>query len=213
LKKKDLLDYIPFAIIQDYFYNRNYFQITSKGDFLNQFTVNLDVLIVQILSPERNFKIKRLKEISFKKHYEIFYKGFTEDLIESYKFNFIPIKIKEKIKRKNSYIIFFESNNPIPDDIIGSWLCIKKESIKQKGELFFFDIKGKMVKDEFHRPIGNIIDYLETGAHGILIIELDDKKQIFVPFIQEYCEIFYKKENSNEVDYIQVKNWEYFLET
>jgi hypothetical protein len=42
---------------------------------------------------------------------------------------------------------------------------------------------------------------------------LDDKKQIFVPFIQEYCEIFYKKENPNEVDYIQVKNWEYFLET
>ena len=213
MNKKELINYLPIAYIQDYYKNHNYLKLTSKGDVIYNLDLPIDVYLVQLKSYRANFKIKREKEISQQKHYFLSYTGFTKDVLENLKFAIIPITLKELITRKKSLIVFFETIQPLPEDIIGSWICINKDKIK-KDDIYFFDIKEKIVVDEKQNPIGKVSDYLETGAHGILIVELiETKKEIFIPFVDEYCKVHFIDKLNKEIDFIEVKDWYYFLDT
>lgn len=214
MDKKELSNYLPIAFIQDYFENHNYLKITSKGDIIYNLDFPIDVLLVQIKSYRANFKIKREKEISHQKHYFLSYTGFSPEIIENLKFNIIPITLKELITRKKSLIVFFETKEPLWEDIIGSWICINKAKIKEDRDIYFFDIKEKIVVDDKQNPIGKVSDYIETGAHGILVIELKEtQKLIYIPFVDEYCRIHFIDKSLREIDFIEVKDWQYFLDT
>jgi ribosomal 30S subunit maturation factor RimM len=214
LNKKELINYLPIAFIQDYFETRNYIKLTTKGDVIYSLDFPVDVWLVQIKSFRANFKIKREKEISHQKHYFLSYTGFTPEIIENLKFNIIPITLKELITRKKSLIVFFETMEPLREDIIGSWICINKDKIKKDRDIYFFDIKEKIVVDEKQNPIGKVSDYLETGAHGILVVELKEtQKIIYIPFVDEYCRIHYTGKSIREIDFIELKDWQYFLDT
>ncbi len=211
--KYSLIDYIPFGFVQDHFFNKNQLHITTKGNILNTLKLPVDVFLVKIL--DENIRFKQEKVIQYKKHYNIFYTGFSKEFLDTYKFQMIPLKIFKIIFQKRSQVLCYETMEPLPEGIIGSWLCINKEIMNQIDDLYFLHIKEKLVKDKNLNDIGFVKDYMETGAHGILVIELTLPKylhkEIFVPFVDEYCKLIYS--NNKEIHYLEIEHWEYFLDT
>ncbi len=211
------MDYIPFAIIQDYYVQKNYLKLTIKGNIIQDIITPIDLIIVQILSKDINtykkpFNIKKNFRLS---NFDLSYEGFSKEFIDFHKLNIIDIKVLEIIFRKKNILLFFSSTTPIPEDIIGSWVCIHKKFLETNNNLYFYHIKDKTAKNQFNEEIGKIKGYLETSAHGILIIQLNQNtnQEIFVPFIDEFCEIVYTDKDKKQIDFIKIKNWEYFLDT
>lgn len=212
--KYNLIDFIPFGLVQDHFFNKNQLCITSKGDII--YSLNLPVEAYLVKDRDEEIRFKQDKVISFKKHYTIFSTGFSKEFLDANRLQLIPLKILKITFQKKNKLIFYEPIEPLPEGIIGSWLCITKEFINQLDGIYFLHIKNKKVKDIHYNEIGFIKDYIETGAHGILIIELTLKgyvhKEIMVPFIDEFCYFVYVN-NTKEIDSLIVKDWEYFLDT
>ena len=71
------------------------------------------------------------------------------------------------------------------EEIIGSWICFPKELLKDQKDLFVFQLIGMKIfcnKEE----VGTVQDYFETGAHGVLTIEMKDGIEVMVPYVDEF---------------------------
>lgn len=211
--KDKLIDYIPFGFVQDCFLNKNQLLITSKGNIIHILSLPADVYLVKIL--EKDIRYRNEKIIRYNQHYNIFYSGFTKEFLDSNRFQIIPIKILNIVFQRKKNLIYYETMEPLPEDIIGSLLCVNKNLLDQQDDLYFLHIKDKLVKDKDLNQIGIIKDYIETGAHGVLVIKLTlpefHQKEIFVPFIDEFCNIVYS--HNKEIHYVIIDRWEFFLDT
>ncbi|MCS7205529.1 MAG: PRC-barrel domain-containing protein [Leptospiraceae bacterium] len=211
MSKIGLESLIPIGFIQDFFVNKNELIVSTKGDSLQEIEIPFDAFVVQLLGKGRNFKTKQEKKNI---QYDVSSEGFirTSQLL---KYRIFKIRILERVIRKKRMGLFIEFYEPLPDTIIGSWVCIPIQVLEQKDELYFFKIKNKEVYDTKGNLIGNVFDYMETSAHGILEIRLIPqlkKKNILVPFVDEFCQIVFH-EDTKGVSKIIIKDWEYFLET
>lgn len=101
---------------------------------------------------------------------------------------FIPVTLeKVKISGSRARIQLLQ---PIPDDLQGYWLCVRSSQLqKNQNEFFVYEIMGLPVFKEISGDrIGTVIEYQQTGAHGIIEIELSDKKLIMVPMLSRFVE-------------------------
>ena len=72
----------------------------------------------------------------------------------------------------------------------GSWLCVPKLQLSsQSKETFVFQILGLPVFSS-GEEVAKVIDYFETGAHGIIVAScLQSAKEVMIPFIEQYSSL------------------------
>lgn len=99
------------------------------------------------------------------------------------------------------------------EDLKGAWICVRRDRLaellegqrSEDGEaaLYFFQIQGMPVyaaeDGEGATPVAEIVDYLETGAHGVLTLRLlrpaegsggeaAANSEVLVPYLPEFIE-------------------------
>ena len=72
-------------------------------------------------------------------------------------------------------------------DLKGAWVCISKDAVVEKNDgLYVFQLKGlEVFETQESDACGVIVDYFETGAHGILVAKLPDGEECMIPFVDE----------------------------
>lgn len=75
-------------------------------------------------------------------------------------------------------------------DPIGSWICIQKEQLSSTDNIYLFQLKEYTVcEEENGPPIARVIDLIETGAHMVLVMIMEDGTEVLVPYDTEYVRI------------------------
>ena len=100
--------------------------------------------------------------------------------------------VVKNVKRLNGkkVILDFEGIDNVDSakELNGYKVKIRRDLLPEKSEDNFYikDIFGLEVFSE-NKKIGEIVDVMETAAHNILIIEdIDSKKEIMIPLIDEF---------------------------
>ncbi|MBI3395288.1 MAG: PRC-barrel domain-containing protein, partial [Spirochaetia bacterium] len=66
-------------------------------------------------------------------------------------------------------------------DLVNLWLCAKPESLPASESLLWFQVKGLPVFTSDGRNVGTIVDYEETGAHGIFGVRTPQGSDVLLP--------------------------------
>lgn len=103
------------------------------------------------------------------------------------------------IRQGATLALTIESAQELPS---GAWLYLEDASFKEPDALYFYEIRGLAVQDEDGRVRGRIVDYMETGASGVLVLDLDGK-EVLVPVAGGYVEF--------KAGYVLVRSLEDFL--
>ncbi len=75
-------------------------------------------------------------------------------------------------------------------DIKGLWICIREEQLLTRSEgVYLFQLLGLPVyADPAGEPVARVKDFLETGAHGLLVLErLDGDGEALLPLVEEHA--------------------------
>lgn len=190
--------YFPIASIRKIKREKNQIIIKPFGDILKTIKTPFEVLIID---NSNNIKqnYNTILEINQKNSFLLNNK----------------IRVLEIFFQKKYYTLFYEVYDYF-DISLNSIIYLENLYIENSNEFFFYHLKDAKVYNENNLLIGQIIDYLESSAHGILIIQLENykfsKKEIFVPFVDKYCKIEHTN-NTKKIEKVIVYNWEYFLET
>lgn len=75
-------------------------------------------------------------------------------------------------------------------DIKGFWICVREEQLLTSGEgVYLFQLLGLPVyADPAGEPVAQVKDFLETGAHGLLVLErLDGGGEVLLPLVEEHA--------------------------
>lgn len=91
-------------------------------------------------------------------------------------------------------IVSFEGYTLIEEAqrLMGFEIMTKIEELhpKQEGEYFFFEVLGCEVIDEQNRPLGTVVDIIETGASNVVVIKEDpqdeDTRECLIPYVKAY---------------------------
>lgn len=214
MEKIDLRDYLPVGFVQDFFSNKNLLVVTTKGDVLKEIPLPSSAILVSF--PDRNFRIKREKAGIGNSLYDISFTGFQDSLLKK-NHRISRVTIRKIVIRKRSIGVFISTNEILPEKLIGSWLSLPRQALETTGNLYFFSVKDREIKDAKGNPIGIITGYLETSAHGIFSVKLaippHEGKVIMIPLVEEYIQIRYEENHPHKIKDIIAKSWEYFLET
>ncbi|MCB1326107.1 MAG: hypothetical protein KDK35_12800 [Leptospiraceae bacterium] len=86
------------------------------------------------------------------------------------------------------------SIEPGPDaTAVGLWVCLERAAIEAAAGsdgLFFFQIRGLPVATATGaESIGHVIDFLDTGADGVLLIRCLDDCEVMVPMVDEFVTV------------------------
>lgn len=77
-------------------------------------------------------------------------------------------------------------------DLSGHWLFVDQELLESRSaeeEVFLYELKSFACRDlKSGQPCGPILDYRETGAHGILEVEWQNRS-LLVPLTDEHVRI------------------------
>lgn len=75
-------------------------------------------------------------------------------------------------------------------DIKGFWICVREAELLKRGEgVYLFQLLGLPVYAEAAGdPVARVKDFLETGAHGLLVLErLDGGGEVLLPLVEEHA--------------------------
>ena len=86
----------------------------------------------------------------------------------------------------------------------GAWVYVEDADFAAAESIYFYQIRGLKVQDETGTERGEILDYLETGASGVLILKLGER-EIMVPIVDQFVEFRLKE------GHVLVKSLEDFL--
>ncbi|MFN3604735.1 MAG: hypothetical protein ACK4UJ_08505 [Leptonema sp. (in: bacteria)] len=186
---------LPLGAIRQIQFKKNQILLVPFGNLLEEILLPFDAYKIESENPKKKFR----------------------DAIEISKkdLNSIPkLKILEVYSKNKYKILFYETMEPLMS-LSPSLLYVEEKYIANSSELYFYHLKDQKAFDNQNIYLGKVKDYLETSAHGILIIQLEEynQKEIFVPFIDTYCKIEFKETKPKKIDKIIVYDWKYFLET
>ena len=120
--------------------------------------------------------------------------GFVPDLREG--------RILSMEHNKHNTTLVLEYQSDIPP---GSWVYVEDADFASGAEdIYFYQIRGLKVVDESGAERGRILDYMETGASGILLLDLGSR-EVYIPVVEKYVE-FHMKDG-----YVLVRMLEDFL--
>lgn len=194
--KDTFLNLIPIGKVKRIYFKKNLILLRNFGNILEELPLPFSAYLV--IEEQNSKKIDEIIIIS-KNHLSTVFKIKILDIFYKYKY----------------YSLFYEMFDPFT--IYENFLfCIEEEVLKNSTTFYYYHLKDKEVYDSKNQIIGRVKNYMESSAHGILIIQLEipPNKEIFIPFVEEYCKIeFLKTEAIKKIDKIVVFNWEYFLET
>ena len=101
----------------------------------------------------------------------------------------LTVKNVKRLNEKKAILDFEEIGNvDSAKELNGYKVKIRRDLLPEKSEDDFYvkDLFGLEVFSE-NNKIGEIVDVMETAAHNILIIEdIDTKKEIMIPLIDEF---------------------------
>ena len=101
----------------------------------------------------------------------------------------LTVKNVKRLNEKKAILDFEEIGNvDSAKELNGYKVKIRRDLLPEKSENDFYvkDLFGLEVFSE-NNKIGEIVDVMETAAHNILIIEdIDTKKEIMIPLIDEF---------------------------
>jgi hypothetical protein len=102
---------------------------------------------------------------------------------------------------KHNTTLVLEYPSEIPS---GTWVYVEDGDFAAGTGIYFYQIRGLKVIDESGAERGRILDYMETGASGILLLGIGER-EVYVPVVDKYVE-FNMKEG-----HVLVKTLEDFL--
>ena len=78
----------------------------------------------------------------------------------------------------------------------GSYVAVKREHapIPPSGRYFITDLIGLMVEDKKRGTLGVLKDILQTGAHDVLLIQREKKKDLLIPYLHSIVEDVFLEE-------------------
>lgn len=102
---------------------------------------------------------------------------------------FQPVGVTEIRQRKHEVVVRIQLFQPT--DPVGAWLCIDRRLLEKTGELYFYKIKGLPVRrTPGGETVAVISDYMETSAHGILIVRREDNgESLYLPLHDEHVKL------------------------
>ncbi|MCE9600102.1 MAG: PRC-barrel domain-containing protein [Spirochaetia bacterium] len=70
----------------------------------------------------------------------------------------------------------------VPDDQLqGAWIYLDSELWAEAGSLYFYQIQGATVQDVSGKTRGTVVDFLDAGGSGVLVVQLPDGQEIYLP--------------------------------
>jgi ribosomal 30S subunit maturation factor RimM len=119
--------------------------------------------------------------------------GSFEDLMPSFDGpgtgRYRSVVVTEIRRRRQQFIVrvqLFE-----PSDPAGAWLCIDRRLLDQNDGLYFYRLKGMPVRRSHDgETVAVVYDYMETAAHGILIVRrVDSGEDVYLPLHDEHVKL------------------------
>lgn len=80
--------------------------------------------------------------------------------------------------------LHLESKWEIPP---GTWVYVEDVDFASGDDIYFYQIRGLKVQDETGAERGEVLDYLETGASGVLVLRIAER-EVMVPIVDQYVE-------------------------
>ena len=83
---------------------------------------------------------------------------------------------------------------PLPgSEAVGLWVCLERAAIEETAQddtLYFFQIRGLPVATVAgSETIGHVIDFLDTGGTGVLLIRCLDDSEVMVPLVDQFVTV------------------------
>lgn len=70
----------------------------------------------------------------------------------------------------------------MPDDqLVGAWIYLDSELWAEAGSIYFYQIQGATVVDASGQLRGTVTDFMEAGETGVLVVQLTDGQEIYLP--------------------------------
>lgn len=103
----------------------------------------------------------------------------------------VAVTLTEKKIRRHHYLLRLQLHqNPGASSFVGAWLLFPRLLLDRSPGLFFYQIRHLPVRrHEGEEPVGRIVDYLETGANGVIVVEANDGAEILIPLVDEFVEL------------------------
>lgn len=126
--------------------------------------------------------------------------GSVEDLAPSFEGpregRFESVTVTEVRLRKHTQAVRVQLYRPV--EPVGAWLCIDRRLLEKGDGLYFYRIKGLPVRrSPGAEDLAVIVDYMETGAHGILIVRRQDNGELlYLPLHKEHVHLDLEKGES-----------------
>lgn len=99
----------------------------------------------------------------------------------------VPVTITEKKTRPHHFVLRIQLHQPPGESLVGAWVLIPRAILDRTDGLYFYHIRHLPVCRRVGEvPVGRIVDYLETGASGVIVIETPVGAEVLVPFLDEF---------------------------
>lgn len=79
------------------------------------------------------------------------------------------------------------TGHTVPDDrLIGAWIYLDSELWAEAGSIYFYQIQGAAVQDSTGQVRGTVTDFMEAGEAGVLVVQLTDGREIYLPNHEDF---------------------------
>lgn len=120
---------------------------------------------------------------------------------------FVPGDLRECVlssmeQNEHNTTLGIEFPHEIP---AGAWVYVEgSDFARNKEDIYFFQIRGLKVLDEQGTERGKVLDYMETGASGVLVLAVGER-EVMMPVVEPFIEFHIDQ------GYILARSFEDFL--
>lgn len=97
-----------------------------------------------------------------------------------------------KAQSRGGFVDLRVGSDQIPAEelVVGAWLCVPAAELTKRTDLYVFELRAMGVRQAKDGPdVGAVLGYIETGAHGVLVVEHPQHGELMIPFIDEFVEV------------------------
>ncbi|WP_348675983.1 ribosome maturation factor RimM [uncultured Abyssibacter sp.] len=90
---------------------------------------------------------------------------------------------------KRMVVQLAEHGRPLTDRdqaaaLIGARICVPRSALPKTDELYWADLVGLAVETTDGRPLGEVVNMMETGANDVMVVRGDEER--LIPFVREH---------------------------